>query len=84
MEEEERGGRWVIRDNVPSFKLSRNEPRTSQGTRSKLPTFWKPGLSLIVVGIVVDDGNDDNVFCFSWNGAGEKRMERWKQVQVSC
>lgn len=78
MEEEERGGRWVIRDNVLSFKFSRNELRISQGIRLKLLIFWKLGLFFIVVGIVVDDGNDDNVFCFLWNGVGEKRMERWK------
>lgn len=46
------------------------EQRTSQETQSKPPAFWKVVVSVIVVGIVIDEC--ENMFYFAQDGAGEK------------
>lgn len=39
---------------------------------SKLPAFWKPVVSVIITGIVIDKCDNNPVFYFAWDGAGAK------------
>lgn len=57
------------------------EPRTSQGTQSKPPAFGKEVVSVIVIGIGIDEC--DNMFYSAGDGAGEKWEKEWRQVHLS-